>query len=381
MFQGVLAQIVWQLVVRCGNEIVAVNPMRTLPTANRAAIALLALVAMMGGILVPQTVSAASAATLSGYAWSSNIGWISFKGTNYGVTADASGNLSGYAWSSNIGWVSFSEAAGCPQAGCATQPKIDPTTGIVSGWAKAIAADGNGWDGWIKLGGSWAPSVKFTTNVAAGYSWGADVVGWVSWSGPGYAVVENFSSCSATISSNCSLPATPVGSSAGSCSSGYIGTCNYSCSSGGTWSLNSNSCAIPAACSATTIGNCSLPATASGGSAGSCVSSYTGSCNYSCNSGTWNINSNSCAVLNPTVSISAAPTRVQSGQSTKLTWNASDVSACTVTGTNGFSHTGKTGTNISSGAITAQTTFTASCDGGAATAAVTVNVVPSFREF
>ena len=54
---------------------------------------------------------------LVGYAWSSNIGWISFSGTGYGVTYDSDptsltyGQLSGYAWSSNIGWISF----GCGQ--------------------------------------------------------------------------------------------------------------------------------------------------------------------------------------------------------------------------------------------------------------------------
>src|SRR5512133_3036518 len=61
---------------------------------------------------------------LSGYAWSENIGWISFNCTNnnscgtsgnYGVNVSTT-NLSGYAWSENIGWITFNSAelSGCP---------------------------------------------------------------------------------------------------------------------------------------------------------------------------------------------------------------------------------------------------------------------------
>ncbi|MDD5031678.1 MAG: hypothetical protein PHR36_01380, partial [Patescibacteria group bacterium] len=59
---------------------------------------------------------AASDNNVTGYAWSENIGWISFSCSNdnscltvdYGVAVDpATGNISGYAWSENIGWISF----------------------------------------------------------------------------------------------------------------------------------------------------------------------------------------------------------------------------------------------------------------------------------
>ena len=60
---------------------------------------------------------------------------------------------------------------------------------------------------------------------------------------------------------------------------------------------NSGTCAKnKASCGATTISNCSLAARASGSSAGSCAGGYSGSCNYTCNNGTWNANSNSCAL-------------------------------------------------------------------------------------
>ncbi len=65
-------------------------------------------------------VKAGSLDNLSGWAWSDNIGWISFNSTtdgslvNYGVainetnkTTNGTGDFSGYAWSDNIGWISF----------------------------------------------------------------------------------------------------------------------------------------------------------------------------------------------------------------------------------------------------------------------------------
>jgi hypothetical protein len=54
---------------------------------------------------------------LSGYAWSPNLGWISFScsdssscaSVDYGVQVDpVSGEMSGFAWAANAGWISFS---------------------------------------------------------------------------------------------------------------------------------------------------------------------------------------------------------------------------------------------------------------------------------
>ncbi len=142
---------------------------------------------------------------MSGYAWSSNIGWISFNCTNtatcaasdYGVHVDdaqksvgGTGDFSGHAWSSNIGWISFNRAdtgnpPGAPfNSGSGPIAQIDWTTGNITGWARALSADGNGWDGWIKLSGIWANGVRLdmsvTPNELRGYAWGSDVVGWVS---------------------------------------------------------------------------------------------------------------------------------------------------------------------------------------------------------
>ena len=134
---------------------------------------------------------------VQGWAWSENIGWISFscrnrnnvgEGVDYGVDINLStGEFSGYAWAgggenadgslaATIGWISFDGA------------QLDRETGEVSGWARAYRAiepEGQtlgGWDGWIKLSGTWVDGVSFntSTNEFEGWAWGSDVVGWIS---------------------------------------------------------------------------------------------------------------------------------------------------------------------------------------------------------
>ena len=184
--------------------------------------------------------------------------------------------------------------------------------------------------------------------------------------------------CSADVINDCSLSATSSGGSSGSCAGS--GTCSYTCGNG-IWSETSNTC-TPAACTAQTMGACVLSDTASGGTSGTCNSSYEGACTYTCTNGTWGQpSSDTCSIVGKTATISASPTLVPSGGTTKISWSSTGVAACTITGTNGFSKSGKSGTNIDSGAITTQTKFSMSCDGGAATDAVIVNVVPVYQEF
>lgn len=158
-----------------------------------------------------------------GWAWSENIGWISFNSktdtqssVEYGVKISTStGYLSGYAWSENIGWISFNRNDTgapplddpCPTGGCIAQVESTTTLGIgnvkVIGWARVISVcpslpcktndNEGGWDGWIKLGdtqNSWSPQVYIDSNGDFhGWAWSgvreasASVLGWISFNG------------------------------------------------------------------------------------------------------------------------------------------------------------------------------------------------------
>jgi hypothetical protein len=156
---------------------------------------------------------------VSGWAWSEDIGWISFNslncdangdgksdgsppgcppaGTpiaNYGVSLDRSTKIfSGYAWSENIGWITFneSELSGCPVSPCRAWLGSDNK---VYGWAKALA-NGGGWDGWIRLRdanyGVWLDTSTLPQEFK-GFAWSDIVIGWVSFN------CKNQNSCSSS---------------------------------------------------------------------------------------------------------------------------------------------------------------------------------------
>lgn len=164
----------------------------------------------------PERASAACAShDLTGFAWSSNIGWISFScqngstSINYGIDIDSSNKLSGYAWSHGVGWIDF-DPAGTPPSGSADV--YLESDGELTGWARVCSVFQTGcsgslkpnsergdWDGWISLNGSNHGSglygVSFDSNEDAfgGYAWGAHNVGWVSFSGATYAVTRTYS--------------------------------------------------------------------------------------------------------------------------------------------------------------------------------------------
>jgi PKD repeat protein len=146
---------------------------------------------------------------VSGWAWSENIGWISFNslncdangdgrsdgsppgcppaGTpiaNYGVNLDRSTKIfSGYAWSENVGWITFneSELSGCPTSPCRAWLGSDNK---VYGWARALAY-GGGWDGWIRLRndsknyGVWLDT-STSPQEFRGWAWSDMGIGWIS---------------------------------------------------------------------------------------------------------------------------------------------------------------------------------------------------------
>lgn len=178
---------------------------------------------------------------LSGYAWSSNIGWISFSCENenapfdYGVDVDAAGVLSGYAWASNAGWLSFQsgDISNCPIGPCLS-PRIDFSTGKISGWAKFLAggtAESGGWEGWVRFNDYSGQGAKLVGSSLEGYAWGGDstdlkeaVVGWISFKGSNYQVAYSPASLAcAQTSASPSSGASPLSStiSAGFVSGGY----------------------------------------------------------------------------------------------------------------------------------------------------------------
>ncbi|MBI4709461.1 MAG: hypothetical protein HY764_04665 [Candidatus Portnoybacteria bacterium] len=119
---------------------------------------------------------------LTGFAWSENIGWIKFDGTNYGVTKNATGLLAGYAWSENVGWLSFQDLGGCPSAPSPCEAKID-ASGNMTGWAKFLrvtTASGNQ-GGWVRLAGIAQSGASYGVKIsdpANSFAWSNDF-GWI----------------------------------------------------------------------------------------------------------------------------------------------------------------------------------------------------------
>ena len=348
-------------------------------------------------ILKPQNAQAGTSQNVSGFAWANTpqssgtpqsgtdqgVGWISFNshdcdvdqngftdsglcggnntstvardyGVNISPLVTGTGNFSGTAWSEHIGWISFNRGVTgappqSPYIGGAAIAKVDWSTGIVTGWARALSActqddsgnlnpsrcvqDGNsgGWDGWIRLSADEYPTwdgngvkIDTVTNKFSGYAWGGDVLGWIQFSG--------------------------------------------TATNGSPYEVIVNLVAAPSPCTDRTIGTCNLTAVPSGSSSGSCVSGYTGSCNYSCDDAAWTEVSNFCMPASPlTVSCTGSPLTALLGEN--ITWTATiDFGG----GTPPFSYSWS-GTNISSPVLTTDPYYTRSYSTiGEKTARVTV---------
>jgi len=139
-------------------------------------------------------------ATLNGYAWSSNIGWIKMKSDSsdtrsYGVSLN-NGVFNGYAWSPHVGWLKFDSAL-TGASGSGSGARLSGNS--VVGWARFCSALGmscsgtwasneknGGWDGWLLLGGNNLPGGGLSVtngNRLTGYAWGSENIGWVDFSG------------------------------------------------------------------------------------------------------------------------------------------------------------------------------------------------------
>jgi hypothetical protein len=125
-----------------------------------------------------------------------------------GVTYNpATGDFSGYAWSDNIGWVSFNRAdTGNPPAapnnsGSGPIAKYDLSTGNITGWMRVLSvcdsvpcatsgagSNSGGWDGWIRFCDSTMANCNASNQIAhlnpatgslSGWAWSDSVVGWL----------------------------------------------------------------------------------------------------------------------------------------------------------------------------------------------------------
>lgn len=88
----------------------------------------------------------------------------------------------------------------------------------------------------------------------------------------------------------------------------------------------------------------------------------------------------SVEVRSPTATISASPTRVQTGTNSQISWSASQVNSCVISGP-GLSSTSISGSQAVP--ISSQSIYTITCqtNGSPVTKSVTVNVVAIFKEF
>lgn len=168
-----------------------------------AAVLLVGLVITLAMFFLPVNKDVAQAdvivdGELRGWAWSSNIGWLSFNskdtgaggGAEYSVKFVTGRALSGYAWSSNIGWIKFNpDFTGPADMGDNFGAKLmaDRT---IKGWVRACSVfvsgcDGalkpdyqrGGWDGWVKM-----IDVKYDSdsNGYKDFAWGGLNIGWLS---------------------------------------------------------------------------------------------------------------------------------------------------------------------------------------------------------
>jgi len=80
-----------------------------------------------------------STGDLSGYAWSDDLGWISFNCSDSGICATSNykvnvntstGAFTGYAWNDSIGWISFN----CSDSGICGTSDYRVNTSLVSSW-------------------------------------------------------------------------------------------------------------------------------------------------------------------------------------------------------------------------------------------------------
>ncbi|MFA6519923.1 MAG: CARDB domain-containing protein, partial [Candidatus Paceibacterota bacterium] len=141
---------------------------------------------------------------------------------------------------------------------------------------------------------------------------------------------------------------------------------------GGTASSALTVTAVGTDCIATTISNCVLPTTVSGSSAGACGTGYSGTCNYACSNGTWSAVSNACTPILPDLTAGdVSLTAATAGTNVALSAPISNVNASTGAGfKNLFQKANNVAGTQSVTNIGTDTRATALTAGGTATASI-----------
>jgi len=196
---------------------------------------------LLAWVLLPALHASAATIQLHGWAWGASnldsttnypagLGWLSFNcsdvnpdcdplGTvnegDYSVTYNTqTGALSGWAWSSTVGWVRFGGlGSSFPVDSSTKSTNATLFSGNVTGWARACLGTDDGgcasntaraagdWDGWISLSGAYPGKNNVTlrclgtctsfssygvsysdANGFTGWSYGGPDMGWISWS-------------------------------------------------------------------------------------------------------------------------------------------------------------------------------------------------------
>ncbi len=119
-------------------------------------------------LLILAIPSVSKAATLTGFAWGENVGWIDFSR----VVVNAN-NLSGYAYGENIGWISLNcnqQPSGANTCSTNNYAVLKSSSGALSGfaWGENV--------GWIDFS---RVSINPSTGAFSGYAYGENI-GWIS---------------------------------------------------------------------------------------------------------------------------------------------------------------------------------------------------------
>jgi len=347
---------------------------------------------------------------LNGYAWSSNIGWISLNcltgsgtgtsvcGTsNYQVTVLADRTITGYAWSSNIGWIRFGGLSAPFPSGVGTWAGNAQVTGAypnltLRGWARSCAATVGGtcasmvssasstpFDGWISLGGSThTVSLDMSSGMnTASYAWGSNVIGWIDMftrvtfptitaniSGTGCTIASGASTCTGQVTWNITGATSPNVfnlTMSSSFSNAPSGTNQSLTLSEGNNLIQARSASVVLN-AVTLVGSCAVSAV-------------------------WNAGSGICVGAPPVIAISALPNFVRGNRTAVVSWTITPSpltdGSCTVSGPGISSGVGvPLSTTVTDSRtianLTAQANYQISCTGSYGTVVETtkIEVIP-----